>query len=68
MTGADEDSNGAQKMTHPGAVGIAAHLDAAVHVVAVQRVKAQAAARGRQLADLGQQIVHGFLCASNKAD
>ena len=55
-------------MTHIGAIGVAAHLDTAIHVVAVQRVKTQAAARGRQLADLGQHIVHSFLSASRWAN
>ena len=48
-------------VTHSGAVVVAPHLDAAIHVVAVQRIKAKAAALGRQLADLADQVVHGFL-------
>ena len=55
-------------VTHPSAVGVAPHLDPAVHVVAVQRIEAQAAARGCQLADLAHQVVHGVLSASQQAD
>ena len=44
------------------AAGVAAAAHAAVHVVAVQRVKAHAAARRRQIAHLPDQAIHRLLC------
>ena len=43
------------------AAGVAAAVHATVHVVAVQRVKAHAAARRRQVAHLPDQAIHRIL-------
>lgn len=52
---------------HLDAAGEAAAVHAAVHVVAVQRIKAHAAAGRRQLAHLPHQAVHRLLHSAHRA-